>query len=510
MKRFILYLSLFHLAFVPTYLFFGVYPPGSNNAYEWFGKGSVLTLLSAATAPLILATLTWTIEYVALRAANPILRLGKQTIFLAFAGIVSLALFWRVLNLASPTNADHLRSFGGSTPIYLGILVVVLAVLVFLVFSGRFRHQLVRLVSFVVYILAPFALLSLINISFLIAGSSSEETGKWPPDTPSSVEQGIPSNVVILLFDELDYEFVFENSKVVDGLPNFRDLAATSLVMHNYKNTHAATFASVPEILTGYSLEGNIAGADDTPLLLETGRSVPLRSQRNLFDLAVDEGYSTAIFGSYLRYCSHFVKATNIDKVYCRSGDTDRLFSALIKPYHQALVGLPTLPKINGPMDDGVAHRRLAKVLDCGCGIFAYAHYKTPHWPFYYNPEAERLELFKRYTYSDNLRWADKLLGEVMRDLKALGIWDDTLLIVIADHYYRGKTKSYYDGPKRGSDDTRVPLLMKLPGMTQAVSYDEPYNSRFFFPLVEELYARSAFDPNTVTIVMRSLDPPEG
>lgn len=495
MKRFVLYLSLWHLAFVPAYFSFGVYPP-NPEPLALLGIVSNWGLASAIAAPLLLAGITWIFEFAALRSVQPIVIRAKQTVFLGFVGIVLLSLFWLFVDTNFENFAGELRAFAGRGAIFLPIAMGCLIVLGLLVLLDGVRRRFVRLFVVGAYICAPLALFSLVQLIILIRLFPSGETGQWPLAVPSNISEGAPSNVVILLFDELDYEFVFEDEQVVDKLPNFQDLAATSLVMHNVETMQLLSMPSVSELFSGREITAMDFNGEETRLFLPAGQSILWRDQNTIFDLAIREGYHPAIFGSFYPFCKNFVMSKDVDRIYCRTGGSDRLLSTLLSPYRQALAELPTIPRFNAPMDSGVAHRRFIKVIDGGSGVFTYVHYPVPHPPFRYNADSDRLELFGIFSYFDNVRWADLFLGEVMETLRESGTWDETLLVVTADHYFREKPDI---------SDTRIPLFMKLPNMSKGENQDLPWNHRLFLPLLEELYRRSSFEPDTVKAVMESL-----
>lgn len=122
--------------------------------------------------------------------------------------------------------------------------------------------------------------------------------------------------------------------------------------------------------------------------------------------------------------------------------------------------------------------------------FFAYAHWREPHTPYgpvfsgedaplpprakYYNwwgqvhkgqraitPE-EKDHLVR--LYDGNLRWADREVGELRREMERAGLWDDTAVIVTADHGealfehgYFGHNLQLYE------DSVRVPMVLRLP-----------------------------------------------
>ena len=103
--------------------------------------------------------------------------------------------------------------------------------------------------------------------------------------------------------------------------------------------------------------------------------------------------------------------------------------------------------------------------------IFLYVHTIEPHHP--YVPPGELRVFGQRKgpdgltdAYDSCIRWADMNLGFTISQLKKNGLWDNTLLVITADH---GECLPEFDG--RGGHGlepflprVRIPLIMRLPG----------------------------------------------
>jgi hypothetical protein len=77
-------------------------------------------------------------------------------------------------------------------------------------------------------------------------------------------------------------------------------------------------------------------------------------------------------------------------------------------------------------------------------------------------PEEKKEELWAMYSL--NTAWADELLGRMLRALKKSGRWDETLLIVTADHGEEFKEHGQIThGGNLGRVLVEVPLAVKLP-----------------------------------------------
>jgi arylsulfatase A-like enzyme len=70
--------------------------------------------------------------------------------------------------------------------------------------------------------------------------------------------------------------------------------------------------------------------------------------------------------------------------------------------------------------------------------------------------------------YAGEIRWTDDALGRFFAQLQRLGLWDDALVIVTADH-----GEEFFDHGEKGhknnlhAETVRVPLLVKLPGQRE-------------------------------------------
>jgi len=109
--------------------------------------------------------------------------------------------------------------------------------------------------------------------------------------------------------------------------------------------------------------------------------------------------------------------------------------------------------------------------------FFTLIHYMDPHDPYFeipYNgkavarvntphPAGDRAgEL--RELYVDNIEYVDGFLGGVFDRLKKLGLYDDTIIVVTADHgeeFY--EHEGWWHGTTLYDEQIHVPLIVKLP-----------------------------------------------
>ena len=69
--------------------------------------------------------------------------------------------------------------------------------------------------------------------------------------------------------------------------------------------------------------------------------------------------------------------------------------------------------------------------------------------------------------YDTGIRYADHYVGKLIDDLKRLGIYDDTVIIVSADHgENQGELNIWGDHQTADHITNRVPLIVRWPGVT--------------------------------------------
>jgi arylsulfatase A-like enzyme len=113
-----------------------------------------------------------------------------------------------------------------------------------------------------------------------------------------------------------------------------------------------------------------------------------------------------------------------------------------------------------------------------------FLHFPVPHPPGIWDASQDRITT-GHSNYIDNLELADKVLGQVKRELQATGDWDSSTILVTGDHPYRTlEWLPYTDfrDPEMlkvtgGKGYPYVPFLLKMPGQHQGLKYDRAFNN---------------------------------
>lgn len=169
-------------------------------------------------------------------------------------------------------------------------------------------------------------------------------------------------------------------------------------------------------------------------------------------------------------------------------------------------------------MDMEAAERGIRLAAASGKPAFMYIHLLPPHFP--YRPPApydtklidsrvvdkeylRKIRTFRgdetnplvqelRLHYQNNLIYADALVGQIVDQLKAAGLYDETLLIITADH---GEAFAEHGALEHGNtvydEMIRVPLIIRGPGIG-AAHIGGQVGLVDFFPTLDELFGLTA------------------
>jgi len=108
-------------------------------------------------------------------------------------------------------------------------------------------------------------------------------------------------------------------------------------------------------------------------------------------------------------------------------------------------------------------HPYSSMFVNASCEPFDVSHYESSP-AIQADMPAARLQ-YVLAQYDGEIRWTDRHLGRFFRRLRELGLWDDALVIVTADH-----GEEFFEHGNKGhkhnlyKETTHVPLIVKYPG----------------------------------------------
>jgi arylsulfatase A-like enzyme/Flp pilus assembly protein TadD len=257
-----------------------------------------------------------------------------------------------------------------------------------------------------------------------------------------------PVNIILITLDTTRADRMgFLGSK--RGLtPNLDSLAHQSAVFSRAYSQVPLTTPSHATMLTGTYPQFNHVTDLGSPL----AKDLPY-----LPDILRQHGYRTAAF----------VGSQVLDPKSAAAPGFDRGFETYDAPFH-----------IRGHDEDRYhsVERRGMTVVDGALAwlnqhtqgpFFLWLHFYDPHDP--YDPPPPFKTRYESSPYDGEIAYVDSAVGTLLTALRAHGLYDQTLVVVVADH---GEAFGEHGERSHGLflyDETlRVPLLVKLPGAGSA------------------------------------------
>lgn len=282
--------------------------------------------------------------------------------------------------------------------------------------------------------------------------------------------------VVWIIFDELDYGEVFGTAiaKNVVAMPNLTGLRNRAVSAEQAFPPARDTRESVPALLTGLEVRGaEYDGRGQLILLTAHSGARPFVEPDSIFTRLPQGTTSAAILGYFHPYCRVFPSVRDCEAISTQNAG--RWFDALA-PFGESALGMARwTPVIQDYLPDGALHsfvpmyraseelvRQLPRYVSMVDKALVFIHMNLPHVPSEYSqrvlglpPVADDLA-----GYRQNLLLVDRIVGQVVQQMRAGARRTDALLIVSADHWYR---------PFSQTKSLRVPFIVWHVGEEQGV-----------------------------------------
>ncbi len=398
-----------------------------------------------------------------------------------FDWVISLSLsnflFWRDwLNVL--TNTDE----GGTEALYLGLrqsltgylalpaYVMALTILIWLGVRAlrslpfpRPARLFGKIGATLLALVAPFVLFTF-SWSIFLAFQPKGETLAVPSTRNPSLHR-----TLVLLFDEMDETIFFREREAGFSLPHLDEFRKQAFLGTKAFSPNGCTLLAIPTLLTGHlTTEANATSASELKVQAD-GKTSSFSEMPQIFSQAKASGARTGILGFFHPYCRLFGRYTH----RCRS------FSSLEYDYGE----FPFVPLTFQPpwtAREILTHRRnfalfaeaaTAMVADPSYDLI-YFHVPLPRPPGISAGKAG----YGQDGFLANGALADKLFGELRRQLERAGMWEQTQILITADHGYRDSPRALELSEGR-SRYLRVPFLVKFAGKVDAASFDLPFST---------------------------------
>lgn len=450
---------------------------------------------------LLLPTALWGVDAL----AHAIHRMvGTAVSFLVNAALVAVALQVILNKVEAVTGVPSL--------VAAGVGGVVVAVAMFLV----------RDLRMVLSWLSPVALM--VPILFLFGAPIRPLVIVGETGTRAVQSFTDPGPIVILVFDELSTVSLLGDGGAIDETmyPSFARLAERSTWYRQASAVSDWTTVAVPSILTGL-------GPAET-----AGRTAPTAQEHpnNLFTLLQGD-FEWRALEPYTSLCPRATPSCNAAKSAAGglSGwltsylDHALLYAHIVTP-DPFRASLPTIQetwagfgkvigKGWGLTDDWSEGRdqKMRKFVDgiepTSTPTLHFLHLMLPHSPWEYTPSGARYEPggfkgvlpsgmwpkdptvaevgFRRYVMQ--LIHVDTLVGQLIDRLDAIGIWDQTMVIITADHGVSFHANNYRRATTPGNlaELAGIPLLIKYPHQKSGSTSDFLAQSTDILPTIVDV-----------------------
>ena len=311
--------------------------------------------------------------------------------------------------------------------------------------------------------------------------------------------------VVMVIFDELPLAALENRQGKIDRkhFPTFGEIAGTSTWYPDAKAVGDQTVFAVPSILTGQDPPDGDATKAPPP----GGNEYP----DNLCAILRDAGYETHAYEPVTDFCDRsYDLATRLSGVLGRATErADPGFTLNPGYWREMLVRGLTKP-FDDPYNE-YEDDRPAAISDFVDGMpgsdrsISVLHIALPHIRWMFQPDGTTYQnlrdaadtlLGSPPSVGENSRdmqmmmlqlaYADQQLKRVTDRMKELGIWEESLFVVTADHgaaFESGGSRRLVNIFNPGWI-LPVPLLIKQPGQTRARVVNGPVDSRDIAPTV--------------------------
>ena len=309
--------------------------------------------------------------------------------------------------------------------------------------------------------------------------------------------------VVMVILDEWSWFRVAPGGEPAPEYPNLRHLAERSVLVREARSAGPETRLSVPRLL--FQASGDLVPGNGVAKWKDSSGSRPTEQVPSLFDDLGRLGYRSSVVGFYLNYRG-LIGPDRPDRICCKAnvyrGPTWISNLGLMLGRNLQHWTDPVSQAIWPGYSAGVYSRswvRLVQALRVSAAeqlatepdnTFLLIHLPLPHPPFIFDSAGTYLGAYQGERksediqgYQRNLRFADKLLGEILTTLDSAGRLDRSLLIVTSDHAWRMDPDSSLSAQPDAV--LRVPLLVKWPGQERPIVSDERFCQLGLWPVLE-------------------------
>ena len=298
----------------------------------------------------------------------------------------------------------------------------------------------------------------------------------------TGVSSAPPANrppIVIVILDGWSWQRSTSAGKFLESLPNLRLLAESSTQFSNAVSGGAETLTSIPRLIA-QSPVSPMSPSD--PWWVLDGPNASAAPEPRLFTNAARAGYSSQVIGFYLPYRELVGEVVGkvVVEPHWPKGATLGGKMALVALRNVAHLGDPLARWLGQRLERKIFNRywydlnrriqsrTIEAVAELQRGHLVLVHFALPHSPFVFSADGtyqgdsvrSRMEPAPA-KYAVHMEYVDKLVGEIIAELRRNRMFDNTMLILTSDHSWTSDPEQH--------ELTRVPLIIKWPAQLKGV-----------------------------------------
>jgi len=329
----------------------------------------------------------------------------------------------------------------------------------------------------------------------------------WSLDSPEASSEGsAAANIYIFILDEWSYARTFQEGTVWNEMPHLRELANIANVYHQAYSPGAHTLTSIPRFL--FQEDEGIRSLSHSNLQ-EWIESPNILDRKSIFT-DTPQGWQRYVLGFWHDY-DGLIGAHTDYAAYVRNESALRTYGGEVRKLLSTQLGWLRhfgLPEPGEPLppcalwiySQKEIHRLAIEIMDrARAPVFAVFHYCFPHYPYIWDANGEKgwipadIEKHTISNYLDNLRYTDRLIGEIVQALRRADKFDGALLIITSDHSWRHDPEVPGYDPVREDPDAvsrwkHVPLFVKRPYQREGSQVFDTVFTAELYPEIQSVW----------------------
>lgn len=355
---------------------------------------------------------------------------------------------------------------------------IILVPVIFCYFSRDIWKSFVRIVSLVLVAMQVFGAVYLVIKSAYQINSNISDDGYFECSEQFKVSKN--KNTIVFLLDRMDKKYMDE---LLKRDPELCEKLSGFTYYKNFTGSYSRTFPSVAYLLSGVKYDYDIPSAEYMQKAM---------SESNFFGALQAAGYESRLYTD-TQYVTGSVESFNGTVKNAKSTEGKakpmKILSAMLnlsayryspeamKPYFHIYTDNIAQKYIFGNKDGSIytvddaefyaAFRKKGITTEDNAGSFVFYHLQGAHDPFTMNEKGEAVTLdYLSYEESmyKQIRGDFKMILSYIEQLKAAGVYDNTTIIITADHGRTGTAPSLEEATGENYGERVLTLLIKEAG----------------------------------------------